>query len=131
MRLALALLLVLALAAPASAAAAPLLTAQRTGGIAGVQDRLVVRASGAATVTHRDGGGGRLAPARTRELRVALRQARFSTLARVYKPRLVVNDGFVYELRSGGRTVRVEEGAEHVPARLQRLISAVSALLSR
>jgi hypothetical protein len=130
MRLALALLLVLAIGAPSASAAGPLLTAQRTGGIAGVQDRLVVRADGRATVTHRDGGAGHLAPARTRDLRMALRQARFSTLARVYKPRLVVNDGFVYELRSGGHTVRVEEGAEHVPVRLQRLISTVSALLS-
>jgi hypothetical protein len=120
----------LLVAAPAVASAAPALVAQRTGGIAGVQDRLVVRADGSATVTHRDGGARRLGAARTRAVRTALRAARFPTLAPLYQPEGVVNDGFTYVLRAGGRTVRVDQGAEHVPARLQRLISAVSALLT-
>jgi hypothetical protein len=129
-RVAVALLLLLAIGAGPARAAAPLLSAQRTGGIAGVQDRLVVRADGRATVTHRDGERGRLAPGRTRAVRVALRRARLETLARAYRPKGVVNDGFVYVLRSAGHTVRVEEGAEGVPLRLRRLLSAVGALLS-
>ena len=127
-----ALLLTLALlvAAPAVAAGAPALVAQRTGGIAGVQDRLVVRADGSATVTHRDGAAGQLAAARTRADHTAQHTTQNPTLAPVYRPKGVVNDGFTYVLRAGGRTVRVDEGAEDVPARLRRLINAVSALLT-
>jgi hypothetical protein len=80
-------------------------------------------------VTHRDGAARRLPAARTRAVRAALREARFATLARRYRPRAVVNDGFVYVLRSGGRSVRVEQGADGVPRRLQVLIGAVGRLL--
>lgn len=122
--------LTLLIAAPAVATAAPTLVAQRTGGIAGVQDRLVVHADGTATVTHRQGAPGHLAATRTRTVRSALRDARFPTLAPVFRPKAIVNDGFVYVLRAHGHTVRVEEGAPDVPARLQTLIRAVSALLT-
>jgi hypothetical protein len=118
-----------ALAAVPAAGAAPRLTVERTGGIAGVQDTLVIGRHGGATVTHRDGGAHRLSAHRTRATRAALRAARFPTLARAYRPRAVVNDGFVYVLRSGGHSVRVEEGAEHVPRRLQALIEAAGRLL--
>jgi hypothetical protein len=127
-RLVLVVLAVLACAAPV-AASSPRLVVERTGGIAGVQDRVVIGAHGAARVTHRDGAARRLPAARTRAVRAALREARFATLARRYRPRAVVNDGFVYVLRSGGRSVRVEQGADGVPRRLQVLIGAVGRLL--
>jgi hypothetical protein len=41
----------------------------------------------------------------------------------------VVNDGFIYVLRSGGHRVRVEQGADGVPRRLQALIDAAGRLL--
>lgn len=129
MRLVLVILAVLAFAAPA-ASAAPRLVVERTGGIAGVHDRLAIGPHGAATVTHRDGGVRHLPAARTRAARAAWRAARFGTLAAAYRPAGVVNDGFVYVLRSNGHGVRVEDGAEHVPRRLQALIVAVGALLS-
>jgi hypothetical protein len=124
-----AALLALLVAAPA-AGAAPRLVVERTGGFAGVQDRIVIRSTGPATVTHRDGGTRRLTASRTRAARTALREARFPTLAAVYKPKAIVNDGFVYVLSAGRHKVRVEQGAENVPRRLQDLLDAVSKLLS-
>jgi hypothetical protein len=126
----LAALAVLALSLPAAAAAAaPRLTVERTGGIAGVHDRLVIGKHGGATVTHRDGAAERLPAARTWAVRRALRAARFATLAPAYRPPGVINDGFTYVLRSGGHRVRVEQGAENVPRRLRDLISAAGELL--
>ncbi len=128
------LLLTLAAAAVLSSAtaatAAPRLVVERSGGVAGVQDRLVLGVRGVATVTHRTGAPVRLAPQRTRALRRALRASGFETLAPVYKPIGTVADGFVYALRHRGRTVRVEDAAEGVPARLQALVTAAGALLS-
>jgi hypothetical protein len=129
-RVALAVVAALLVAAPA-AGAAPRLVVERTGGFAGVHDRLVIGPTGAATVTHRNGATERLAASRTRAARRALREARFPTLAAVYKPRLMVNDGFVYVLRSSGHRVRVEQGAENVPRRLRDLLDAVGPLLQR
>jgi hypothetical protein len=130
MRLACVVLALLAIAAPAgAAAAAPRLVVERSGGIAGVRDRLVIGPHGAARVTHRDGATQRLPAPRTRAVRAALRAARFSTLAAAYRPRGVVNDGFVYDLRSGAHRVHVEQGADGVPRRLQALIDAAARLL--
>jgi hypothetical protein len=128
-RILLAALLSLALTAAAAAATTPQLVAQRTGGIAGVQDRLTLAATGSAVVTHRQGAPLRVSSQRTRRLRTALRDARLGTLRAVYAPPQIVNDGFTYVLRAAGHTVRVEEGAQGVPRRLQALIAAVSRLL--
>jgi hypothetical protein len=127
MRLACAVLAFLAIATPATAA--PRLVVERSGGIAGVHDRLVIGPHGAARVTHRDGTTQRLPASRTRAVRSALRAARFATLATAYRPRGVVNDGFVYDLRAGGHRVHVEQGADGVPQRLQALIDAAGRLL--
>jgi hypothetical protein len=89
----------------------------------------VIGPHGAARVTHRDGATQRLPAPRTRAVRAALRAARFATLAAAYRPRGVVNDGFVYDLRSGAHRVHVEQGADGVPRRLQALIDAAARLL--
>jgi len=128
MRIVLILVAVLAFSAPA-ASAAPQLVVERTGGIAGVNDRLVIARGGAGTVTHRTSPARRLKPRETRAVRAALRAADLPTLARAYRPRGVVNDGFVLVLRAGGHTVRVEQGAEDVPARLRALMAAAVKLL--
>jgi hypothetical protein len=128
-RLLVLLAAVAALVLPATAVAAPALVVERSGGIAGVQDRLTLDKSGAAVVTHRDGKRSRVAASRTRILRSALQDARLSSLKGSYEPKLTVNDGFTYVLKAGGHTVRVEEGAEGVPKRLQRLIESAAALL--
>lgn len=126
MRLLLVVAAFLAIAAPASADRR--LTAERTGGFAGVHDRIVIHANGSGTSTPTRGEAERLRPAQTRMARVALREARFRTLAAVYKPRGVVNDGFTITLRHAGRTVRVEQQAEGVPARLDALLDALGPL---
>jgi hypothetical protein len=129
MRLFVLAAILLAVAVPATAAAAPRLVVERSGGIAGVRDRLVIGPDGAARVTHRDGATRRLPAKRTRAVRAALRAARLATLDAAYRPRGVVNDGFVYDLRSGGHRVHVEQGADGVPRRLQALIDAAARLL--
>ena len=122
-----ALALLLGLAASASAAT---LVAERTGGIAGVQDRLVLRADGTATRTTRQSGVLQLSRADTRGLRRALRASRFATLAPRYAPEGTIADAFEYRLRHRGHTVVVVEGGQRLPERLQRLLTEVGGLLA-
>jgi hypothetical protein len=114
----------------APAADAALLTATRTGGIAGVQDRVVVRADGTGVRTDRAQKRIALRASQTRVARSALSRARFATLKTVYTPPggVVVSDGFTITLTHGGHRVTVEQGVEHLPARLERLLTAVAAL---
>lgn len=124
---------VLTLAACGVAAATPLpLTIKRSGGIAGIQDTLVVRPGGRATLTHRGGARERLTPADTRVLRATLRASDFRTLDALYEPKggVVVSDGIDYVFRAGGHTVAVKELAEGVPARLERLKRAAAELMN-
>ena len=119
-----------ALMSAVEASAAPRLVMHRTGGVAGVNDTMVIGARGVGTVTQNGGTPVRLRADQTRAARRALRAARFDTLDRVYAPKGTVADGFVYVLRHHGRSVRVEDGADDVPARLQALITAVLRLLA-
>ncbi|HEY8581370.1 MAG TPA: hypothetical protein VIL49_00425, partial [Capillimicrobium sp.] len=93
MRLRLLVVALLAALAVAPAAHARLVV-ERTGGIAGVQDRLVVRADGSGLVTHRGGPRERLTPADTRAVRRALRHAGFADLDARYEPTGTVADAF-------------------------------------
>lgn len=122
---------VLAACAIAEAAPRPL-TIKRSGGIAGIQDTLVVQPGGRGTLTHRGGDRTRLTPAQTRPLRAALRASDFGDLDARYEPRggVVVSDGIDYVFRSGGHTVAVKELAEGVPARLERLKRAAADLMN-
>lgn len=114
------------LAAPASAAR---FVAERTGGIAGVSDRLVVTTGGDGWRSDRAGERVRLRPADTRALRRALKDARFATLRPRYAPEGTIADAFEYRLRHRGQEVVVVETADDVPPRLQRLLDAVGVLL--
>ena len=115
--------------APAAADAA-LLTATRTGGVAGVQDRVDIRADGTGTRTDRAHHRVALPARETRAARSALAQARFGALKSVYAPPdgVQVSDGFTIVLTSNGHQVTVQQGTEDVPARLRRLLTAVAAL---
>ena len=116
----------LALAGPAAgdASARTLIEADRTGGFAGVDDHLVVRVGGAGTYTGRDGRHRPLRPAATREVRRVLRGSDFASLRGSYRPRGGVADAFEYRISYRGRTVVYVDGAENVPDRLSRILSA-------
>lgn len=99
---------------------------RRTGGIAGVDVRLVVQNDGRATLTT-----GRLGPPRggtlpsrfMKELRSTLARADFGQLKGSYTPDRPVYDGFTYAISHDGRTVEASDFA--VPRQLQPLIDAL------
>lgn len=119
-----------ALVCASTASARTLVEAERTGGIAGVNDHLVIRASGAGAYTDRDGHRHHLRRAQTRDARRVLRRSDFATLRPSYRPRGVISDAFEYRVRYRGHTVVYVDGAEGVPQRLQRVLSELSALMA-
>lgn len=102
---------------------------QRTGGIAGLDDRLTVLRTGLAVRTQR-GSQPRVfhvPPDDLADLRVALAAADFPSLAPSYLPPVPIPDAFSYEIRHQGRTVVTTDGA--VPARLEHAIAVLNRLL--
>lgn len=103
---------------------------ERTGGFAGLHQRMTVRTDGRARVV--SGRGGhlrrfRLTRAQRRGLRNALRTARLADCAPLYKPRHPVADGITEVVTAGGRSVEVRTGADP-PRRLRRLLERLAAL---
>ncbi|MFI1395026.1 protealysin inhibitor emfourin [Streptomyces sp. NPDC020681] len=92
------------------AAAQPLVEMTVTGGIAGVHNRLLVRADGSYSTTTKTGAGrtGRMTPAELAELRRALEDADFARLPRnpTGSP---IADGFTYEISYAGHTVTTSD----------------------
>jgi hypothetical protein len=105
---------------PAHADAARLVSYERTGGIAGVDDRVVVDAGGAVTVRHRDGvrHRTRLSARDMRALRRALVAAHFK------RPVTAVPSGcadcFFFRLSHGGHTLSFSQLA--APARVNAVL---------
>jgi hypothetical protein len=113
--------------------AAVLVAYDRTGGLAGIQDKLTVRRSGRASYSRLRGsarGTLQLSCTRLRAFRTALVRARFATLAPVYAPDTPLGDGLVESVSYGGRTVRVLTGAEP-PPRLARVLALLRDIVSR
>ncbi len=73
----------------------------------------------------------RLTPHQLAKLRAAIRAAPLSGLRRSYVPaaNVVVMDGGTDTVTRNGRSVSVAAGAAGVPARLTRLLSALTALI--
>ena len=127
-----ALLAVLAtFAATATAEAKRLVRYDIGGGVAGISERLIVARDGTARQSsNRRGGDDRftLWATQLRGLRRDLKNARFSTLKRSYRPRHVVSDGIGQSVTYKGRTVSVSTGATY-PARLGRLLRRLERIL--
>ena len=131
-------------AAPASASATPsagtsggagqnvgdtLLVFTRTGGLAGTNDRLVVRPDGSWTLTTKSGTKeGKLTAAELTALKSTLDQVGFLKLPKV-NDNSNVADGYTYSISYGGDEVVAKDGA--VPAALQPVITILNGLLSR
>jgi hypothetical protein len=127
-----ALLAVLAtFAATATAEAKQLVRYDVGGGIAGISERLTVARDGTARQSgNRRGSDHRfmLSAQQLRGLRRDLKNARFATLKRSYRPEYVVNDGIAQAVTYKGRSVSVSTGAQY-PARLQRLLRRLGRLM--
>jgi hypothetical protein len=112
--------------------AALLVAYTRTGGFAGIRDRLRVYRGGQADLVR--GAGSlhelRLSCRRVQALRDALVNARFRSLSPVYAPEPPVADGFIESVSYGGRTVRVLTGADP-PQRLRRVLALLRDVAAR
>ncbi len=106
-----------------------LLVFTRTGGLAGTNDKLVVRPDGAWTLTTKSGTKeGKLTATELAALKGTLEQVGFSKLPKVSNNGNVA-DGYKYTINYGGDEVAAEDGA--VPAALQPVITTLNGLLSR
>ena len=107
------------------ASASPLVTYDRSGGIAGQANTLTVKRDRHATrVSNRSGSKRfRLSKKRYAALRNALRGAKFSTLKPSYgpPPNTVISDGITEVVAFRGHTVKVMTGGEP-PDRLERAL---------
>jgi hypothetical protein len=124
------------LAARPTAHAAPdpdagiLVTFMRSGGFAGVEDRLRIQRDGAARV-QREGGEARdfqVPEAEVAQLEAELDAADFPHLRSSYRNDPAIADGFVYQVTYEGRTVRCEQDAG--PPALERVIDHLERVLS-
>jgi hypothetical protein len=123
--------LLAALAMTAAADACPpavLVTFEQTGGFAGIERSFTVQRSGKLVSDGLATTTARLSPAKLRALKSALAKARFATLKRTYESDVQIDDGYVYRIMYGGRTVRIEEEAK-LPLRLQRVYALLSGLV--
>ena len=99
-----------------------LVSMEWTGGIAGVDDYLVVGTDGFGRVDREAGSTYFRLPARkVRKLRRALHAVRFARLAPYYRASPPVADGFQYAVLYKGHYVRADDGARP-PARLAHLL---------
>jgi hypothetical protein len=115
--------------APANAAAAPLVSYERTGGLAGVDDRVEVSAGGGVIVRHRDGATNRtrLSVRRLRALRRAVTAARFERPVATRPTNC--DDCFHFRLHHGGHTLSFSQLA--VPARVNGVLRILTPLAGR
>ncbi len=109
-------------------ASGALVVFQRTGGIAGADDTLIVRPDGQYTITRRDGvrKQGTLTAAEQAALAAALQG--FGALP-TDNPGGGVADGYSYRLQHGDRTVTASDG--DLPPAVSRVVGELNQLLSR
>jgi hypothetical protein len=129
-------LTVLALALPLFAGCAPvntqapvLIEYQRSGGIAGRADRLVIHSDGTARLERRTTAGDMTIAADTlAQLRALLQGIRFDTLRAEYLPPRPGADMYEYVLIYGGKRIRCVDTA--IPSELGPLIQFLNGVLA-
>jgi hypothetical protein len=106
-------------------------TIERSGGVAGIHDTLVVRADGTGTLTSRDGTTRKVSADDTTGVVAAMRQLVFPGLERRYGPPegTMVSDGIDYTFSAWEDSIVVEEMAEDVPAPLVDLKGAAARVM--
>jgi hypothetical protein len=113
---------------PNPEASGALVTFEREGGLAGVDDTLIVHPDGRYTITRRDGvrKQGTLNAAELAAVNAALQG--FGAIP-TDNPGGGVADGYTYRIEHGGRTVVAQDG--DLPPALTRVIGELNQLLSR
>lgn len=111
-------------APPTLAPAAETVTVVRTGGIAGVNDVMVVRPDGAWTRTDRDGNQrtGRLSPDERRELDILIADPRLADEARRASLDTNCSDAFNYSVTIGSRVIHYTD----CPADANQAVAAMA-----
>jgi hypothetical protein len=106
-------------------------TIERSGGVAGIHDTLVVRPDGTGTLTASDGTTRQLSAEETTAVVAAMRELVFAGLERRYGPPqgTMVSDGIDYTFSAWDDTIVVEELAEDVPAPLLALKGAAAEVM--
>ena len=104
-----------------------LVTWTRSGGFAGTYDTMKVCRDGSVTTTD---GAFRITNIRLVGLRNVLADARFDTLSSKYVSKYPVSDGYTFNIRYGGKTVVVEQGA-NPPLRLQLVMVRLADTFTR
>ncbi|WP_432827867.1 hypothetical protein [Dactylosporangium sp. CA-092794] len=106
-----------------------LVTFNRTGGLAGVNDTLVVRPDGSYTIQTKQGSkNGTLSAGELAALKTALSSTDFNKMPSV-NDNGAVADGYTYTITYSGRQITAKDGA--IPPALQPVISALGAFLSK
>jgi hypothetical protein len=106
-----------------------LVTFSRTGGLAGVNDTLVVRPDGSYTAQTRQGSrSGKLSADELNALKAALASADLSKLPTA-NDNGGVADGYTYTITYGGRQITAKDGS--IPPALQPVIGALGVFLSK
>ena len=101
---------------------------QRTGGIAGLDDRLVIQADGKAILTRKDEHSEfELTSRQISTLKQQLEESEFRSLKGIYKPETQGRDLFEYELTYRGHTVRASDGA--IPEALRPVLDSLNAIV--
>jgi hypothetical protein len=101
----------------------------RTGGIAGFQDQMVVFGNGQVVYSRKEGAGTFTIPAETLQgIRDLLENADFPALAPQYPAQSPGADYFFYSITYQGKTVTTETGG--VPPSLEPVIMRLDALLA-
>ena len=101
---------------------------RRSGGIIGLEDHLIIKKGGAATLTRQSGsyeftlGDGVIS-----NLNALFEAAEFSKLDRNYAPSREGRDLFSYSVSYGGHTVRAKDGA--IPPSLSPILTALDQII--
>ncbi|MBN1194839.1 MAG: hypothetical protein JXA08_05775 [Methanomicrobiaceae archaeon] len=102
---------------------------QRTGGIAGFDDRVVVYENGTVAVTSLgDVSVFTIQPESIARVRAAVESEAFLSLEPEYTPSVPGADRFTYEVTAGGKTVRAQDGA--VPEALAKLVGELNEIIA-
>jgi len=101
---------------------------QRMGGIAGLDDRLIIQADGKAILTRKDKHSEfELTSHQISTLKQKLEASEFRSLKGIYKPEIQGRDLFEYVLTYRGHTVRASDGA--IPEALRPVLDSLNAIV--
>lgn len=111
---------------------APLVTLNRSGGIAGINETLVVQSDGTVQIIDGEMGGqvqkeGRATPEQIAKLEAAIQAEGWQQLDAAYGEGQQIADGFTYTIVANGKTVKSHDGTQNPPA-LENVLSLLNEL---